>query len=121
MKFRRLEATSAAGPAAWCELGLADQALSSLSNLAVGVVVARSSTVADFGIYALAFGGYTIALNVSRAVATEPLAVRHSGERWPDWERAVRASTATALAGRIPRTPRGSGDRGVPGGRRRGC
>jgi len=76
---------------------LGDQALSSLSNLAVGVVVARSSSVADFGVYALAFGGYTIALNVSRAVATEPLAVRHSGERTPDWERAVRASTATAL------------------------
>jgi O-antigen/teichoic acid export membrane protein len=76
---------------------LADQALSSLSNLAVGVVVARSSTVADFGIYALAFGGYTIALNVSRAISTEPLAVRYSGERSPAWERAVRASTATAL------------------------
>ncbi|HEY4571045.1 MAG TPA: hypothetical protein VIH10_16365, partial [Kribbella sp.] len=76
---------------------MADQALSSLSNLAVGVVVARSSTVSEFGVYALAFGGYTIALNVSRAVATEPLAVRHSGNRTPDWERAVRASTATAM------------------------
>ncbi|GAA0606243.1 hypothetical protein GCM10009534_46270 [Kribbella sandramycini] len=76
---------------------MADQALSSLSNLAVGVVVARSSTVADFGVYALAFGGYTIALNVSRAISTEPLAVRHSGERTPEWQRAVRAATATAL------------------------
>jgi O-antigen/teichoic acid export membrane protein len=85
------------GPAGRASWGLADQALSSLSNLAVGVVVARSSTVADFGVYALAFGGYTIALNVSRAVATEPLAVRHSGPRTPDWERAVRAGTATAL------------------------
>lgn len=47
--------------------------------------------------YALAFGGYTIALNVSRAVATEPLAVRHSGERSPVWQQAVRASTATAV------------------------
>jgi O-antigen/teichoic acid export membrane protein len=76
---------------------LGDQALSSLSNLAVGVVVARSSTVADFGVYALAFGGYTIALNVSRAISTEPLAVRYSGARTPAWQRAVRASTATAL------------------------
>jgi O-antigen/teichoic acid export membrane protein len=86
-----------AGPAGRAGWGLADQALSSLSNLAVGVVVARSSTVADFGVYALAFGGYTIALNISRAVATEPLAVRHSGQRSSAWERAVRASTATAL------------------------
>ncbi|TCC51350.1 hypothetical protein E0H75_14650 [Kribbella capetownensis] len=97
MKFRRPKLRRLAGPAGRASWGLADQALSSLSNLAVGVVVARSSTVADFGVYALAFGGYTIALNVSRAVATEPLAVRHSGERTPDWERAVRASTATAL------------------------
>ncbi|MFI6825612.1 MULTISPECIES: hypothetical protein [unclassified Kribbella] len=97
MKFRRPKLRRLAGPAGRASWGLADQALSSLSNLAVGVVVARSSTVADFGVYALAFGGYTIALNVSRAVATEPLAVRHSGDRTPDWERAVRASTATAL------------------------
>jgi hypothetical protein len=34
---------------------------------------------------------------VSRAVATEPLAVRHSGERNRGWQQAVRASTATAL------------------------
>ncbi|WP_433021640.1 hypothetical protein [Kribbella sp. CA-294648] len=92
MKLSRL-----AGPAGRASWGLADQALSSLSNLAVGVFVARSSSVADFGIYALAFGGYTIALNVSRAVATEPLSVRHSGDRSPAWERAVRASTATAV------------------------
>jgi O-antigen/teichoic acid export membrane protein len=97
VKFRRPKLRRLAGPAGRASWGLADQALSSLSNLAVGVVVARSSTVADFGVYALAFGGYTIALNVSRAVATEPLAVRHSGARTPDWERAVRASTATAL------------------------
>ncbi|MFF0271247.1 hypothetical protein [Kribbella sp. NPDC004536] len=97
MKFRRPKLRRLAGPAGRATWGLADQALSSLSNLAVGVVVARSSTVADFGVYALAFGGYTIALNVSRAVSTEPLAVRHSGSRTPAWQRAVRASTATAL------------------------
>ncbi|MEU4601842.1 hypothetical protein AB0F43_02565 [Kribbella sp. NPDC023972] len=98
MKFpRRPKLRRLAGPAGRASWGLADQALSSLSNLAVGVVVARSSTVADFGVYALAFGGYTIALNVSRAISTEPLAVRYSGERDPAWQRAVRAGTATAL------------------------
>jgi O-antigen/teichoic acid export membrane protein len=97
VKFRRPKLRRLAGPAGRAGWGLADQGLSSLSNLAVGVVVARSSTVADFGVYALAFGGYTIALNVSRAISTEPLAVRHSGARTPEWERAVRASTATAL------------------------
>ncbi|MFK4085982.1 hypothetical protein ACI2LF_17855 [Kribbella sp. NPDC020789] len=97
MRIRRPKLSRLAGPAGRAGWGLADQALSSLSNLAVGLVVARSSSVADFGVYALAFGGYTIALNVSRAVATEPLSVRHSGSRTPAWERAVRASTATAL------------------------
>jgi hypothetical protein len=53
--------------------------------------------VGEFGVYALAFGGYTVALNVSRAIATEPLAVRHSGEPGDGWKQAVRASTATAL------------------------
>ncbi|HZX08894.1 hypothetical protein [Kribbella sp.] len=95
--FRRPKLRRLAGPAGRATWGLADQGLSSLSNLAVGVVVARSSTVADFGVYALAFGGYTIALNVSRAISTEPLAVRYSGARTPAWQRAVRASTATAL------------------------
>jgi O-antigen/teichoic acid export membrane protein len=94
---RELKLRDLAGPARRAGWGLADQALSSLSNLAVGVLVARSSTVAEFGVYALAFGGYTIALNVSRAVATEPLAVRHSGERSGGWQQAVRASTATAV------------------------
>lgn len=92
-----MKLTKLAGPAGRAGWGLADQGLSSLSNLAVGVLIARSSSVADFGVYALAFGGYTIALNVSRAVATEPLAVRHSGDRTPTWQKAVRASTATAL------------------------
>jgi len=113
--FRRPKLRRLAGPAGRASWGLADQGLSSLSNLAVGVVVARSSTVADFGVYALAFGGYTIALNVSRAMATEPLAVRYSGERTPDWQRAVRASTATALLAGFLAMLVGLGIAAVPG------
>lgn len=110
-----MKLTKLAGPASRAGWGLADQGLSSLSNLAVGVLIARSSSVADFGVYALAFGGYTIALNVSRAVATEPLAVRHSGERTPTWQKAVRASTATAFLVGVVALIIGLGIAAVPG------
>ncbi|NUU31991.1 hypothetical protein [Arthrobacter sp. C9C5] len=56
--------------------GLADQALSSLTNFAVGILVARSVNVSDFGAYALAFSAYSLVLGISRALATEPFAVR---------------------------------------------
>jgi len=110
LKLRRF-----VGPATRAGWGLADQGLSSLSNLAVGVLVARSGSVAEFGVYALAFGGYTIALNVSRAVATEPMGVRHSGKRSPSWERAVRASTATALVAGVVALLIGLGIAAFPG------
>ncbi|SDK41822.1 Membrane protein involved in the export of O-antigen and teichoic acid [Arthrobacter sp. ok362] len=56
--------------------GLGDQALSSLTNFAVGILVARSVSVPDFGAYALAFSAYCFILGISRALATEPFAVR---------------------------------------------
>jgi O-antigen/teichoic acid export membrane protein len=56
--------------------GLADQALSSMTNFAVGIFVARSVSVSDFGAYALAFSAYCLALGVSRALSAEPFAVR---------------------------------------------
>ena len=56
--------------------GLGDQALSSMTNFAVGILVARSVSVADFGAYALAFSAYCFILGISRALATEPFAVR---------------------------------------------
>lgn len=56
--------------------GLADQALSSMTNFAVGIFVARSVSVSDFGAFALAFSAYCLVLGVSRALSAEPFAVR---------------------------------------------
>jgi O-antigen/teichoic acid export membrane protein len=56
--------------------GLGDQALSSMTNFAVGILVARSVSVSDFGAYALAFSAYCFILGISRALGTEPFAVR---------------------------------------------
>lgn len=55
-----------------------DQALTSLGNLLLAVAVARSVPIGDFGAFAIAFVVYLFALGISRAVATDPLVVRHS-------------------------------------------
>src|SRR5829696_5942351 len=79
--------------------GIADQAISSISNLALGIVVARSLGAADFGAFSLAWVTYGVILNLSRGLATDPLTVRYSGPPDERWRSAVgrAASTATAL------------------------
>ncbi len=46
---------SAAGRLSW---GIADQAVSSITNLMVGIVVARSLSIAEFGMFSLAWVTY---------------------------------------------------------------
>lgn len=79
--------------------GIADQAVSSITNLALGVVVARSLGAADFGAFGLAWVTYGVILNLSRGLATDPLTVRYSGPLDDRWRSATgrAASTATAL------------------------
>lgn len=78
--------------------GLADQAVSSLSNFAVGVLVARTVDPDAFGAFSVAFTTYTIALITSRALASEPFMVRHSGTGDAVWLQATRGSSAMALS-----------------------
>jgi O-antigen/teichoic acid export membrane protein len=76
--------------------GLADQALSSLTNFAVGIYVARSLGPRGLGAFSLAFATYLLALNSSRGLATDPLVVRYSGVDTAAWRRAVARSTGVA-------------------------
>lgn len=78
--------------------GVADQAVSSLSNFALGLYVARSLGAAGFGAFSLAYLTYTVVLNASRGTATDPLLVRFSGAGRRRWRRATSAAAATALA-----------------------
>jgi O-antigen/teichoic acid export membrane protein len=78
--------------------GLADQAVSSLTNFAVSLYVARTLGAAQFGAFSLAYVTYSLILNASRGLATDPLVVRFSGVPAPAWRRAVAASTGTATA-----------------------
>jgi O-antigen/teichoic acid export membrane protein len=71
---------------------IGDQALSSLTNFALVVLVARSVSPAAFGGFSLAFGVYLLVLQFCRAIATEPLLVR-AGEDRHAWSVAVGSAT----------------------------
>ncbi|MGH3824497.1 MAG: hypothetical protein ACRDRA_16935 [Pseudonocardiaceae bacterium] len=83
-----------AGRLSW---GLGDQAASSLTNFAVGVYVARSLGATAFGIFSLVWVTYSVVLNLSRGLTTDPLVVRFTGEETASWREAVSQSSGTAL------------------------
>lgn len=78
--------------------GLGDQAISSLTNFAVGLIVARELGATGFGVFGLAWVTFSVALNMSRGLATDPLTVRFSGCAEPEWRQAVRLAVGTAIA-----------------------
>jgi hypothetical protein len=82
-----------AGRLGW---GMADQAMSSLTNFGVSVYVARTLGTVEFGAFALAFATYLIVLAASRGLATDALAVRYSGVEPERWRRAVASASGTA-------------------------
>jgi len=91
--LRPIAQRSAAARLGW---GLGDQAVSSITNLVLGIVVARSLGAADFGAFSLAWVTYGVMLNLSRGLATDPLTVRYSGPRDDRWRSAVQRATSTA-------------------------
>jgi O-antigen/teichoic acid export membrane protein len=94
-KERRRTILRAGHRAKWA---LGDQALSSLSNFALGVLVARSVTPSGLGAFSLAFASYTLALNASRALVSSPVLVRHSATDDADWRSGVGSAAGAALS-----------------------
>jgi O-antigen/teichoic acid export membrane protein len=78
--------------------GLADQAVSSMTNFVVGIFVARELGITAFGVFSLAWVTYGVVINISRGLATDPLVVRFSGVSVASWRDAVGRSAGTALA-----------------------
>lgn len=78
--------------------GVADQAVSSLTNVAVSLYVVHSIGAAQFGAFSLAYVTYGFALNASRGLSTDPLMVRFSAVSGRVWRRGVRSSTGMAIA-----------------------
>lgn len=83
------------GRAGW---GLADQAVSSLTNAGLSIIIARSVDAASFGAFGIAFAVFSFALGSSRALATDPLVIRYSAAGTEDFRRAVGGATGLALA-----------------------
>jgi hypothetical protein len=86
--------TSALRRVGW---GIADQALSSATNFAVGVFVARNVTTVEFGAFGLVFSTYLLVLGLTRALATEPLLVRYSHVAHEEWREGAAAALGAAL------------------------
>jgi O-antigen/teichoic acid export membrane protein len=77
--------------------GIADQALSSATNFALGVLVARTVGPTGFGSFTIVFATYTTALGISRAVTSEPLLVHYSGSPHGVWHSGTAQATGAAL------------------------
>ena len=76
--------------------GVADQAMSSITNFAVNIYIARTLGAVQYGAFGLAYVTYGFALNASRGLSTDPLLVRFSGAHVANWRRAVANCTGTA-------------------------
>jgi len=77
--------------------GLADQAVTSMVSFLVGIVVARSLGATEFGAFSLAWVTYGVVVNISRGLATDPVAVRFSGVDRSLWRAAVAKSSGMAI------------------------
>jgi O-antigen/teichoic acid export membrane protein len=77
---------------------VADQALSSASNLALALLVARAVDSEAFGAFTVSFTVYSVAVLCSRAVVSQPLMVRFSGAAPDRFRGAAGASTGAATA-----------------------
>ena len=78
--------------------GVADQAVSSVTNVAMVLYVAHSVGAAQFGAFSLGYVTYSFVLNASRGLTSDPLMVRFSGADLPTWRRAVANCSGTAAA-----------------------
>jgi O-antigen/teichoic acid export membrane protein len=77
--------------------GIADQAVSTLTNFLLSIYVARTLGAAQFGAFSLAYLTYGFAINASRGLSIEPLLIRFSGTDLATWRRATAGCTGTAL------------------------
>jgi O-antigen/teichoic acid export membrane protein len=77
--------------------GIADQAFSSGTNFALGVLVARTVDLESFGAFSLAFAAYLLFLSVMRSYPMDPLAIRYAAAPGPLFRRAAAAATGTVV------------------------
>lgn len=80
--------------AAW---SVVDQSLFSVTNVVLGIVVARSVSASHFGAFSAAYLTYVLLGMLSRAACSEVLVVRYSASPPEEQRRGIQASMGTAL------------------------
>ncbi len=75
-----------------------DQVLSSLTNFALGLIVARTLGPTEFGAFSLAFATYLVVLGVSRSLNTDALLIRFSACSAEEWRSGTAAATGSAIS-----------------------
>lgn len=83
-------------------LGLVDQAVSSLTNFALVLLVARAVGQREFGAFSLVLVTYQLVLVVSRALVTDPLVVRFSTGDSDRRTRVAEEATGAAIVAAVP-------------------
>jgi O-antigen/teichoic acid export membrane protein len=81
--------------AAW---GISDQALSSLSNFLLSVLVARAASPSAFGAFTIAIALYAIFLQFVRGLVGLPISIRLSVASHDRWTIGVHRATGAALS-----------------------
>ncbi len=76
----------------------ADQALSSLTNFALAIVVARTVTPHDFGAFSLGLLTFGFAIGLTRAIVGEPFVVRFSAASETERRRGAANASGAALS-----------------------
>ena len=71
-----------------------DQALSSATNFALGLVLVRSVPTESFGIFTLTFASYLVMLGITRAITSEPLLIRFANV-----DKGLQADAARSVTG----------------------
>src|SRR4051794_25468069 len=78
--------------------GVADQGVSSLSNFAVNIYIARLLGAEQYGTFSIVFVTYAFALNACRGLVSDPLMIRFSHVEHPTWRRVTADSSGAAVA-----------------------
>src|SRR3954451_24164252 len=77
--------------------GLSDQAVSSLTNFMLGVLIVRTVGVEEFGAFTLAFTAYLLVMSICRAYPMQPLAIRYSAADDASFRIAASAAVGSVL------------------------
>jgi O-antigen/teichoic acid export membrane protein len=78
--------------------GMADQALSSLTNFSLGLLAARNLGPSEFGAFGIAFAIFVVLLGTSRTISGDPMVIRFSSTASELWRRAAGCGTGSAIS-----------------------